>query len=309
MVAANSLAFLSWFRDPIFVPVSEAAIAERFPLRKGERISLFSSITAVGRAIAPFLGGYILFLANYGYSSLYLSVGVAGVTAFIIALFFFIEEKNPRKENASSDPSTGRIYHGWLEVARNRNVQIVSFVQASQYYVFGAVEFFLVGYLTEIARLDAFSIGALMGSQIVASIVARPVMGRISDRIGRRLPIIAGSIPSALVLVAFPFTTQFPVLLLLSISYGLGFAAVISSTSPLISEIAPPMLLGTSLGFLSMLMDVGQTLGPIISGVILATSLRYIGLFASLSILLILSIVALIVSKTGKAKWNKHILV
>jgi MFS family permease len=170
--------FYHGFATAIFVPVAEAAVAERFPLKRGERISIFSSFSAVGRAIAPFLGGYILFLTNYGYSTLYLSVGIAGVTAFIIMFFFLIKER-PEKLNNSRETATGKVYHGWLEVAKNREVQIVAFVQACQYYVFGTVEFFLVGYLAEVVKLDPFSIGIIMGSQIIALILARPIAGRI----------------------------------------------------------------------------------------------------------------------------------
>jgi len=292
--------FYHGFATAIFVPVAEAAIAEQFPTKRGERISIFSSVTAVGRAIAPFLGGYILFLTNYGYSTLYLAVGAAGVTAFIIALFFLIERKNLAIQGVNSKAATDRAFHGWLQVAKKREVQIVGFVQASQYYVFGAVEFFLVGYLAEIAGLNAFSIGGIMGSQVIALILARPLMGRVSDRIGRRIPIISGSIICSLVLAAFPFSGYFPTLLLLSIGYGIGFAFVISSTSPLASEIAPSKLVGTSLGFLSMMMDVGQTLGPIISGIILAITVQYSWLFFSLGFLLMVSTSAFVLSKTAR---------
>ena len=66
--------FYHGFATAIFLPVTEASIAELFPGKRGERISLFSSITAIGRGIAPFLGGYILFMTNYSYSTLYLAV-------------------------------------------------------------------------------------------------------------------------------------------------------------------------------------------------------------------------------------------
>ena len=58
---------------------------------------------------------------------------------------------------------------------------------------------------------------------------------------------------------------------------------VVSSTSPLISELVSANLVGASMGFLSTMMDFGQTLGPIISGVILSTSLQYVGFFSSLT--------------------------
>jgi len=294
--------FYHGFATAIFVPVAEAAIAEAFLTKRGERISIFSSITAVGRAMAPFLGGYILFLTNYGYSTLYLAVEIAGVAAFIVALFFLFEQKSLKPQSVGAKVPSGSIFHGWLKVAKNHDIQVVSLIQANQYYVFGAVEFFLVGYLAEAVRLDPFSIGVIMGSQVIALIIARPLLGRLSDRIGRRKPIILGSVISGLLLAAFPFCGDFPSLLLLSIGYGLGFAAVISSTSPLTCEIAPSNLLGTSLGFLSTMMDVGQTLGPIISGIILAITLQYSMLFYSLSILLILSSIAFTLSKTAKKR-------
>jgi MFS family permease len=294
--------FYHGFATAIFVPVTEATIAQQFPTKRGERISLLSSATAVGRAAAPFLGGYILFLTNYNFHTLYLAVGIAGVTAFAIALLFIAESKNAFAKSVATKNATGQVFRGWLQLAKNSGVLFVSFIQASQYYVYGAVEFFLVGYLAEVVELDPFSIGIIMGSQIVALIIARPFMGRISDKNGRRIPIISGSVISCLILLAVPFTNQFSILLILSIAYGLGFATVISSTSPLISELVPSSLIGASMGFLSTMMDIGQTLGPIISGIILATNLQYVGLFSSLSLILIVSGVVFALSKTAKKR-------
>jgi MFS family permease len=288
--------FYHGFATAIFMPVAEASIAELYPTKRGERISFFNSATAVGRAIAPFLGGYILFMTDESFFSLYVSVGIAGFTAFVVALLF-LAEKRTQKLNQSMARSPRAMFSGWLDLVKNKAVLGVSFVQAIQYYVFGSVEFFLVGYLTDVAGLDILSVGAVTGSQIVALMLARPVLGRVSDKIGRTKPIVAGVVTSCFLVLAFPFTTQFPVLLLLSIGYGVSFATVLSSTSPLVVDLVPASLIGASMGFISTMMDVGQTLGPIISGVIFASTLRYFGLFASLSVLLILSSLVFLSSK------------
>jgi MFS family permease len=288
--------FYHGFATAIFMPVAEASIAELYPTKRGERISFFNSATAVGRAIAPFLGGYILFMTDESFFSLYVSVGIAGFTAFVVALLF-LAEKRTQKLNQSMARSPRAMFSGWLDLVKNKAVLGVSFVQAIQYYVFGSVEFFLVGYLTDVAGLDILSVGAVTGSQIVALMLARPVLGRVSDKIGRTKPIVAGVVTSCFLVLAFPFTTQFPVLLLLSIGYGVSFATVLSSTSPLVVDLVPASLIGASMGFISTMMDVGQTLGPIISGVIFASTLRYFGLFASLSVLLILSTLVFLSSK------------
>src|SRR4030066_1463465 len=85
--------FYHGFATAIFIPVAEASIATLFPTKRGERISLFNSATAVRRALAPFLGGYILFATSKSFFTLYVAVGIAGVTAFVIALLFLPEKR------------------------------------------------------------------------------------------------------------------------------------------------------------------------------------------------------------------------
>ncbi|UCH32310.1 MAG: MFS transporter [Candidatus Bathyarchaeota archaeon] len=281
--------FYHGFATAIFVPVAEASVAELFPSRRGERLSLFSSATAVGRATAPFLGGYILFISDFGYNMLYLSVGIAGVTAFMTALLFLTERQCSEALPSGSENTLRGLMFTWRNIAGNREILGASFIQASQFFVFGAVEFFLVGYLKDVVQLDAFQIGIVMGSQIVAIILAKPFMGRLSDNVGRKVPIITGSLLGGLPLLLISFSTQVSVLFILSIAYGLGFAMVTSSTPALVSELAPITLAGTAMGFLSMTMDIGQTIGPLFTGMIIATNLGYPGAFTALTVVLWLS--------------------
>ena len=70
------------------------------------------------------------------------------------------------------------MLRGWIQVATNKATLVVTFVQAIQYYVYGVVEFYLVQYMLEVAKLNAFEVGIVMGVQIVSLIVSRPIMGR-----------------------------------------------------------------------------------------------------------------------------------
>jgi MFS family permease len=291
--------FYHGFATAIFVPVANAAIVDLFPTTKGARISTFSSMTLVGRGIAPFLGGYVLSVTNNNYSDLYLAVAVAGVTTLIVGLPFLL--KRDLSPAAGAGGRSGKaIVKGWGEVARNRSVQIVSFVESVQYYVYGAVEYFLVGYLSVVVGLNSFLIGVIQGGYILMVMLSKPFMGRLSDRIGRRPPIAFGAIVMGLPLIAIPFTTNYVAILGLTLVYGLGFAVVTSSTPALASEVVPKAFVGTSMGFLSTIMDVGQTLGPIVSGFILASIFGYAGLFVSLTVLLVFSSAVFLVSGVGK---------
>jgi len=299
--------FYHGFATAIFVPVAEALMAEAFPARRGERISLFTSATYVGRSIAPFLGGYILFSTAsisdplYNYHVMFLAVGASGLAAFIMALLF-LAEKKPHKVAAVKDRGALRqMYTGWGTLAKNHAVLIVSLVQASLYYSYGIVDYFLSGYLKDTLHFDFFSTAAVTGSIIVLAVFARSYMGRLSDRTGRRKPIIAGLIICSVPLVAMPYFSDFPTLLLLSLIYGFGFATATASTPALMTELAPSRFVGTSTGFLDTMMDIGQTIGPIVGGFILGTSLGYSGLFLSPTIILLFACLVFALSKVARA--------
>jgi len=299
--------FYHGFATGIFVPVAEASIAELFPTKRGERISLFSSATHVGRVIAPALGGYILFITADNFRVLYLAVAMAGVTALIIGLSFLAGKRQPTiAQQGNAKETVRRLFRGWGAVARSREVLVVSFIQACQYYAYGAAAFFLAGYLPDVAHLNKFLTGIIITSVIGVAIFVKPYMGRVSDKVGRRIPIVVGCIISGLPLLAIPFVGDFWVLLLLVVVYGFGFATVTASTPALVSELVPKELVGTSMGFLGTIMDVGQTLGPIISGFILATNLQYYGVFPSLTFVLLFSCIIFVLSGVVKASLNNH---
>lgn len=301
--------FYHGFATAIFVPVAEAMMAEMFPTKRGERISLFTSATYVGRALAPFLGGTILFATArnddplYNYHIMYLAVGAAGFAALIMAMVFLAERKrsvDAKRGNAAE--TLKQLYTGWGIIAKNHAVLMMSFIQACLYYSYGAVDYFLSGYLKDSLHFDYFSTAAVMGSLVVLAIFVRVYMGKLSDRIGRRPPIIVGLIICAVPLVAIPFFSDLPTLLLLTLVYGFGFATATASIPALVTELSPKELIGTSTGFLDTAMDVGQTIGPIISGFVLGTYLHYYGLFPSLSIVLLFACIVFALSKVARTK-------
>lgn len=188
-----------------------------------------------------------------------------------------------------------RIYSGWGTLAKNHAVLAVSFVQASLYYSFGTVDYFLSGYLNGL-HFDFFSTAAVSGSIIVLAIFVRAYMGRVSDRIGRLKPMIVGLLICSAPLVVMPFSSDLQVLLLLALVYGFGFATATVPTSARIMELVASEFIGASTGLLDAVIDIGQTIGPIVGGFILGTSLGYFGLFLSSTIVLLVACLILALS-------------
>ena len=300
--------FYHGFATGMFVPVAQALIAEAYPTRRGERISLFSSVTTIGRSLAPLLGAYVLIVTNPGlevgqytnFQGLYLAVGVAGVAAFITVLPFLRGKEPAVNVGAPAKVDFGKVAQGWIGLARIRGVLVVSLVEAGQYYVYGSVESYLVKYMKDVTVIGGFLQGVVLFGLVIIVMLSKPLMGRLSDRAGRRTPIVLGCVVSSVPLVLMPFSTQFPVLLVLAMIYGLGFSMVTSSTPAMVSEFVPIEMVGGAMGFISTLMDVGQTFGPITCGFILGASLGYTGLFASLSLVLMITVFMFAIVRISK---------
>ncbi len=285
--------FYHGFATAIFIPVARAAIAEHYPSKRAERISTFTSATIVGRSIAPFLGGFVLSITVWNYHTLYLIVGVVGVTTlFMASMLMPGEDKKPRIQSAKNPSEMPyekvelRPTHEWVEVLRDFRIIVVATIDAATYYVYGAVEFFITGYLKNVASLDASLIGIVTGMQIALIPILGPFMGRLSDRIGREVPIITGLIISGLPLFVIPYTIQFLPLFFISMIYGLGFSLITSSTPAFVSDITKRGAHGATMGLLATIMDIGQTLGPIVTGIILSV-FGYSGSFTSLGTILL----------------------
>jgi MFS family permease len=285
--------FYHGFATAIFVPVARATITDHYTARKGERIATFTSATIVGRGIAPFLGGVILSATFWNFRWLYLAVGLAGATAFGITLVGFRsrnEVENARSLLRTSDsgslPRQLNSGSGWKMVLQHGGILVTSATEAAARYVHGALEFFFIGYLNNVAQLDPSLIGIIMGVQFLLIPILSPFLGRMSDRIGRIIPIVAGLLLSGIPILFIPSATGFLPLFVISLLYGVGFVTVISSTPALVTDLTQHGAYGAAMGFLATIMDVGQMLGPIVTGFVLAST-GYSGSFWSLSAILL----------------------
>ncbi len=255
--------FYHGFATAIFGTVAAAAIAERFPQRRAEMLSTFSSVTIVGRSVAPFLGGFLISVASF--QSVFAACAISGVLAFAVCLLLPAE-----RQTAGGGKIAFPQFLGALRVvAGNRGIVLTSLVEAAQFLVFGAVEAFLALYAASVG-IPPWQIGIILGVQLLSVVVVKPAMGALSDRRGRRAIILPGLLLAAVSVGLLPAGRDVLVLSLLSLLYGVGFAAVTSSTSALVTDLAPKDQYGSSIGVLRTIMDIGQTIGPVMTGALVA---------------------------------------
>ena len=250
--------FYHGFATAIFGTVATAAIAERYPDRRGAMLSTYSSITIVGRTIAPFLGGFLISTASF--HSVFVACAVSGVIAFIVGAML------PREVVAGDRQlAFPQFFAALRTVLQSRAIVATSLIEAGQYLVYGAIEAFLALYAVSIG-IPAWQVGIILGVQLVSVVAIKPVMGVLSDRVGRQAIILPGLLLGTISVGLLPLGNDLFTLSLLSLLYGISFAAVTSSTSALVADLSKQGQFGASIGVLRTIMDVGQTIGPVLTG-------------------------------------------
>ncbi len=270
--------FYHGFATAIFGTVASAAIAERYRADRAARLSTYSSVTIVGRSVAPFLGGTLISLASFG--AVYVACAIAGVLALGAGLL--LRDHEPRPTTKLELP------HFWASlktVLRDRGIMLVSLVEAAQYLVFGATEAFLALYAASLG-IPAWQIGVILGVQLLSIVFAKPLMGKVSDRVGRRHVILPGLLIGAASVVLLPAFPNFVGLSVLSLVFGLGFATVTSSTAALVADLTRDGRYGSSMGVLRTVMDVGQSIGPVLTGFMVGVA-GYASAFTLLAAILV----------------------
>jgi MFS family permease len=272
--------FYHGFATAIFGTVASAAIAERYTADRAARLSTYSSVTIVGRSVAPFLGGFLISLTSFG--AVYIACAISGVLALGAGLMLKDHEA----------PARGKLElpHFWQSlqtILRDRGIMVVSLVEAAQYLVFGAIEAFLALYAASLG-IPAWKIGIILGVQLAGIVFMKPLMGRVSDRVGRKQVIIPGLILSSASVFLLPYLPNFFGLSILSLIFGLGFATVTSSTAALVADLTRDGRYGSSMGVLRTVMDVGQSAGPVMTGGIIGLA-GYGAAFDMLAVILVLA--------------------
>jgi len=298
--------FLHGFATAIYGPVAMAVVMDAAGGRKGELLSWFSSVTIIGNLVGAPVGGFILYRlatgapALFDFQVIYLVSGVAGFLSLALALMV-LRGKETVERSKGLKEALRRFASGIKEVLSDRRVVATSSMEGLQNLTVGALEAFLPIYAVTVVGLNEFQAGLLWGVQVLVTILSKPVMGRISDRYGRRPLINGGMVLCALSFGAIPLLHNFYLLLITATFFGLGEALVTSSTAALVADICQQRHFGTAMGTFGTIFDVGHAAGPIVAGLLLAR-MDYLPAFWIMGAVLLASIPVFLLTVTHEGR-------
>jgi DHA1 family multidrug resistance protein-like MFS transporter len=222
---------------------------------RGRFMSLYSGIIFAATSFGPAIGGYSA--VHFGLSAPFFVYGGFAILGLLATI--------PLKEMMDYDHKTRSIVSikDIPGVFMDGSFLLVSLSVLALFFLRSGVRSTLIPlYASLNLSLSEDQIGILLTvAAIVTSLLAYP-SGWLSDRIGRRWPIMSCLFLSALSVVLIPLQTNLIGLVPIMVLYGFA-TGLQSSIAAWPADVAPAGKLGTAMGIYRVIGDIGMFLGPI----------------------------------------------
>ena len=247
-------------------------LAARYPRRRGFAMAAHLTGAQVGNTTSPLIVGFLL-AGTIGSWVVFGGIEWRWLAAFISVPMILTALVVVSRFKTAGAESTGSITLGAYfasakRLLSNRGVLGMALLGAMRGAVHNSFQVFLVIYMREELGYSNTHVGLHIALITMAGIISTPIMGNLSDRVGRR-PVISFAMTAMTVLLFLflQFDSGIPMMILIAV-LGLFFFSVM----PIINAAAMDMIDKGSEGSGTALMFAGGSiigsLTPIVAGII-----------------------------------------
>lgn len=246
---------------PLFFGVSMTLVVDIFDERtRGSAMGVFQGIEFAGSILGSAISGFIV--ASVGFKTTFIVSGlISAISVVLIALPPYIR-KMSRKRNADAHLLRLSII---ARVLGRRNLLIVSSSIFAEFVMTSGVLYTMYPiFAKERLGLTLQEIGLLMGARSAGFTVSLLFVGYVSDRVGRRLVLLAGlGLTGLLVLILSSMSMVTPIAAIIAL-IGISTGAIWIVCPVLAAGGIPTQERGPAIGAFRTFMDLGSVFGPIL---------------------------------------------
>ncbi len=227
-----------------------------------EVVSYTSTGAALGQSLGPALGA-ALFVAG-SFLNLFLSslaICALGTALAVIS----VKSDAPLVVVAKNESVVARS-----KAILTKQFSLTLYSRAAISYVSGMVVVLIPLLVTLELKLSESDVGVLFTLAAISNLLARPISGKFSSRIGESQFLEIGSLLTGLAAILYLLSFSSVVLWVAMIVYGFGLGIFIPSSILYVDRTVPNKDLTLGMGIMTTMIDVGMAAGSAISTIILA---------------------------------------
>ncbi len=231
----------------------DAMIAESLPKEKGKAFGINRAFDTLGAIIGSLLAFVLLYFFSLSYNTIILIGALISFLSIFPLLFVNESIKNSKKKK--------------IKVILNKKLKYFIFV--SCLFALSNISYMFFVLKAQKAFFNSSSVVVPLFLYVlfnVAYTISAVPLGKLSDKVGRKLVILIGFILYALTSIGFIFFNVLPLFIILFITYGISLAIIEVSQKAIVSELSKEGIRATSLGIFQTSYGISTLIGNVIAG-------------------------------------------
>jgi DHA1 family multidrug resistance protein-like MFS transporter len=229
--------------------------------KRGQWMSLYMGLLLLGSIFGPTFGGVLA--ATYDIRTPFFAYALVSGLGVIPTLAL------PKLSNSGDTPLASEpmpILSDMRQVLSAPSFLLATFATFALFFIRTGVRSTLVPlFAANNLDLNTDAIGLILTIAGIATAITMVPMGSLSDRIGRRNPLVICLLLSAIITLLIPFSIDGGILSVSMIAYG-AFIGLSGPMAAYVTDLSPQDKLEVSMGLYRMISDMGFVAGPLLLG-------------------------------------------
>lgn len=268
-------------------PPALSYLSERYPRSRGYAFSIHALGASLGDTVAPLAAGFLLLSLDWRQTATVAAIPALCVAA-MIALTIGPGASRAARRAARVGLGLGAYFSNLAGVLRNRVILAICVMAGLRSMAQSGLTVFLPLYLVNVSGASPAMLGATLAALQAGGLIATPLAGVWSDRVGRRPVVMAGLGASTVVICSLGFLGG-GVLFIAGISL-LGFTlfAIRPVVQSWMMDLTPPSMTGSATSLMFGTQSLFNIAIPLVGGLV-ADAYGLTAVFYLLGVIMLLS--------------------
>lgn len=290
-------------------PAAIPTLAHQYPKRKGLVLSFHGMGGNIGEALAPLAAGALL--AWFSWREVVVINIVPGLIMATLILVMVgalgTSRESADGKNAKNDVNAGsskrwsarQYLHDLGTLMRDRTLMLICISGGFRTLTQVGLLVFLPVYLAYEQGYSPIAVGVCMTVLQVAGLIAGPIAGHVSDKVGRQKVVLSSMLLTGITIIGMIFAGQSFLFIVFVALVGFFLYAMRPVMQAWAVENTPKRLAGTGVGLQFTILAIGGSIAPATFGVIADTWSVYTAFYFLAGTIIAANLLVLLIPKTG----------
>jgi len=263
------MALLIASANNLWHPAAMSFLSSEYPANRAFVLSIHGVGSNVGEAVGPLAAGFMLSTLAFGWQKTAIASAIPALTMAVVTLLVLLPKDRPIGAGAARRGVDARTYmRGMWMLLRERAMLGLTIMAGFRSMAQSGLKFFLPFYIVDVLNLPYVYAGFAMTALLLGGMIAAPIAGMYSDRVGRRAVIMVSLCVSSVIIVLLTAigdgkTFVFGIALL-----GFTMLAIRPVIQGWLMDIVPHSLAGSAISVMFSVQSVKSAITPALGGLV-----------------------------------------